>query len=198
MTAPDLAELLKLADEWDKLADENDNDGIKSGEAEWSYRASELRSCAASLRVLASGWPPAGERPVSGLAAPAITTVVGGEPVPAAPPPPPSAGDVLLEETGRLAADLERACAQREGLAGQCDKLREQLDATRLALQETSRESSRRGEQLRLVREDRDSTRKRMLTLADELEDEAPEGDASWVARTKRAAAARIRKALDV
>lgn len=62
------AELLKLADDWDKLADENDNDSIRSGEAEWAYRANELRSCAASLRVLASGWPVPAEQPAPAAA----------------------------------------------------------------------------------------------------------------------------------
>jgi hypothetical protein len=46
-------ELVKTAGDWERIADENDNDSIESGEAEWAYRANELRSCASSLRMLA-------------------------------------------------------------------------------------------------------------------------------------------------
>lgn len=53
--------LAQLADDWDKLADENDNESIRSGEAEWAYRANELRSCAAALRTLAAQERPAPE-----------------------------------------------------------------------------------------------------------------------------------------
>lgn len=132
---------------------------------------------------------------------PALCSVCAKEQAAIAAREPNAAPGLAVTETEGLGTAWRLLDETRNRLAiagAERDDARERLERAQATLRDTAADNIRLREQVRLVREDRDSVRGRMLALAAALEDEAAASSYALESTPLAEAAARIRKGLDI